>query len=301
MKHVTVLKHEAVDALQVESDYTIVDATFGGGGHAQLLCERLGAKGVFVGIDADETAFAHSQDILGKSAPTVHLKVGNFSHLTEILRSLHIEAVDGILADLGWRTDQFTDGGKGFSFMSDDPLQMTYGLPEHYSFTATDIVNEWKEEDIANVLYGYGEERYSRRIARAIVSARQKAPIITAKQLSDIVIEAVPASYRHGRIHPATKSFQALRIAVNDELTVVETFITAAVEVLKPGGRLAVITFHSLEDRITKHLFKEMLIADRVVLVTKKPIIPTEAETKQNPRARSAKLRVIEKLPSSHD
>jgi 16S rRNA (cytosine1402-N4)-methyltransferase len=295
MQHITVLLHEAVEGLALSKTSVVVDATLGAGGHAGLILNELTTDGVFIGLDADETAIealAH----LKESKASVHLVVRNFAKVAEVLAELSITSVDAILADLGWRTDQFTDGNKGFSFSADEPLLMTYGNPADYAFTAADIVNDWKEGDIANVIYGYGEERYSRRIAAAIVAARKSTRITTAKQLADIIASAVPASYRNGRTNPATKSFQGLRIAVNDEFTALETFLAAAWSNLAPGGRLAIISFHSLEDRIVKHTFKEHVRTKTGVAITKKPIVPTREELLKNPRARSAKLRIIQKL-----
>ncbi len=294
MKHITVLKDEAVAGLALTAHSTVVDATLGAGGHAGLILETLGKSGTLIGLDADQTAIdalAHLHD----AKANVHLVVQNFSKLDDVLSELKIESVDAILADLGWRTDQFMDGNKGFSFGADEPLYMTYGDPEDYPFTAADIVNSWDEENIASVIYGYGEERYSRQIAAKIVEVRKKTRITSAKQLADIIASAVPAGYRNGRINPATKSFQGLRIAVNDEFGVLETFLASAWTHLAVNGRIAIITFHSLEDRIVKHTFKAFAAADQGLLITKKPIVPTREEIKQNPRARSAKLRIIQK------
>ncbi len=297
MKHITVLKTEAVAALALKPDSVVVDATYGGGGHAKLICEQLDTQGVYVGIDADATAFSSNVLDTERLKPTIHLVNNNFSKLEEILSSLHIKKVDAILADLGWRTDQFTDGGKGFSFQAEDPLLMTYGHPEAYDFTAYDLVNNWDEEDIANVLYGYGDERYSRRIAKAIVSARIKHPIATAKELALIIEGAIPkvAKYKSG-INSATKSFQAIRIAVNDELKSLEQFIIQAAECLSFEGRLAIISFHSIEDRIVKLKFKELAASSEFEILSKKPIIADFEELAKNPRARSAKLRIIKKI-----
>lgn len=295
MQHITVLQHEAVQALALIPASVVVDATLGAGGHARLILDVLGPTGTYIGIDADEEAIAAARTELDGEA-VKHLIQGNFSTLEEILRQLNIEQVDAVLADLGWRTDQFTSSGRGFSFADEAGLEMTYGNAAEYSFTARDIVNDWDEADIANVIYGYGEEHYSRRIAKAIVEARTKNPITTGAQLAHIISDAVPAGYRRGRIHPATKSFQGLRIAVNDEFSVLETFITTAFAHLKPGGQLAIISFHSLEDRIVKLAFKAYTHDQKGVLVTKKPIVASEAELKMNPRARSAKLRIIQKL-----
>ena len=293
MSHKTVLLQEAVEGLHFDPGDVVVDATFGSGGHARAIVERLDADGVYVGIDADETAF--KGNTLTEAKGTVHLVNDNFQNIKEILRSLHIEKVDAILADLGWRMEQFTDSGKGFSFNVDEPLHMTFGNPDNYSFTAEDIVNDWEEETIANILYGYAEERYSRRIAKAIVSRRAEERITSTKQLVEVIESSVPKSYLSKRVHPATKTFQALRIAVNDELGVLEKFIEEAILQLEVGGRLAIITFHSIEDRIVKHSFKALAATDKAQLVTKKPIAPSAEELSDNPRSRSAKLRIIQK------
>ncbi len=295
MRHITVLKDEAVAALALASDAVVIDATLGAAGHAERITEILGAEGTLIGLDADREAVAGAHDILKDAACTTHLVQANFRTLKQQLVLLHIERVNAVLADLGWRMEQFSGNGKGFSFSVDEPLLMTYGDPENYPFTARDIVNEWKEEDIANVLKGYGEERYARRIAQGIVYARATAPIMSTAQLVEVIERAVPAVYRHGRIHPATKSFQALRIAVNDELDALTEFIEDAIEVLAEGGRLAIITFHSIEDRIVKQLFRTYAHDQKGVVITKKPIAPSTEEVGENKRARSAKLRIFEK------
>lgn len=296
MNHITVLKKEAVQLLSLRANSVVIDATYGAGGHAQEICAVLKPAGTYIGIDADKTAledsFLHKQ----KTGPKYHLVNDNFANLSTILSSLHIEKVDAVLADLGWRTDQFQSGGKGFSFSSDDPLHMTYGNNEAYLFNAHDIINSWAEEDIANVIYGYGEERYSRRIAKAIVTARKVKKIATAIELAKVVADSVPASYRNGKTHPATKTFQALRIAVNDELKVLETLLETAPKLLSKQGVLAIISFHSLEDRQVKLAFRELVKTGNYELINKKPIVATREELMENPRARSAKLRAIQKI-----
>jgi 16S rRNA (cytosine1402-N4)-methyltransferase len=293
MQHITVLQKEAVDYLALTPDSIVVDATFGAGGHAKTIIDQLGKKGKYIGIDADATAFrGHT---FKDAEATVHLVNDNFKNLTEILRSLHITYTDAVLADLGWRQDQFTDGGKGFSFMKDEPLQMTFGDPLQYDFTAYDIVNSWEEASIADIIFGYGEERASRRIAKAIVERRKQSPIETTMQLVEC-IESVVRRDKKSKINPATKTFQALRIAVNDELSVLETFLKESFNSLALGKRVAIITFHSLEDRVVKHYFKTLVQAELATAITKKPITASESELANNPRARSAKLRVIEKL-----
>ena len=293
MQHITVLLKEAVEELALKTDSIVVDATFGAGGHAREIIEKLGPKGTYIGIDADATAFTDHEF---KAAPaTIHLVTDNFKNITEILRSLHITHTDAILADLGWRQDQFTDGGKGFSFMNDEPLHMTFGEPGDYDYTAYDIVNTWAEDSIADIIFGYGEERAARKIAQAIVIRRKRNPIKTTKELVEC-IESVVRRDKKSKINPATKTFQALRIAVNDELSVLETFLKDSFASLSPGGRMSIISFHSLEDRVVKHYFKNLVEAELATAITKKPITPSGDELANNPRARSAKLRVIEKL-----
>lgn len=292
MQHTTVLLHEAVDGLNLSSSDTVFDATFGSAGHAKEIISRLSETGCYIGVDADETALQKSK--LGKVSPKVHLIHNNFSQIANILESLNIEKVDAVLADLGWRAEQFADGKKGFSFMHDGPLHMTFGKPGDYAFTAEDIVNDWEEHVIADVLYGYAQERFARRIAKAIIQARKVKRISTTTELVEIVQSAIPKVAK-SRIHPATKTFQALRIAVNDELKILEEFLKDAFLVLKSGGRIAVISFHSIEDRIVKHTFRELKEAGLASLVTKKPIVASEKELEGNQRSRSAKLRIITK------
>ena len=292
MKHETVLLKEAVDALAIRPDSIIVDTTFGAGGHATQIVAQLGVSGQYIGIDTDETALRHTLNELDN----VTLVNGNFRDLEQLIGSLHIEKVDGILADLGWRMEQFSGNGRGFSFRHDEPLLMTLGDPSTYAFTARDIVNEWDEHVLADIIYGYGEERFARRIAKRIVETRKETPIETSKQLSDLIVGAYPAVARHGRTHVATKTFQALRIAVNEELTAIEELVEQGINQLKPEGRLAIITFHSIEDRVVKHAFRAAAAAQRGIVITKRPITASEEELEANPRARSAKLRIFEKL-----
>jgi 16S rRNA (cytosine1402-N4)-methyltransferase len=293
--HISVLQQEAIDALAIKNSSTIVDATLGASGHAQIIISALGRNGTFVGIDADKEAIDKGKEILKGAKCKTHLIENNFRNIRSILDLLHIEKVDGILADLGWRMEQFSGNGKGFSFQIDEPLLMTFGKPEDYPFVARDILNEWDENDIKNVLKGYGEERFSGRIARHVVEARVKKPFVTTFDLVSVIKEAVPVFYTRGRIHFATRCFQALRIAVNDEFSALETFIKEAVLCLRNEGRLAIVTFHSTEDRIVKHLFKALASEGEGVICTKKPIVPTRQEVTENPRSRSAKLRIFQK------
>jgi 16S rRNA (cytosine1402-N4)-methyltransferase len=292
MQHVTVLQQEAVDGLSLSTSDVVVDATFGSGGHAREIISRLDSHGTYVGIDADETALKVQSFIDAKA--TIHLVNDNFRNISHILSSLQVKDVDAILADLGWRMEQFTEGKKGFSFQSEEPLLMTFGDPALHDFTARDIVNDWAEESIADIIFGYGEERNARKIAKAIVTARKMAPIETTTQLIECIESAFPKMH-YRKVNVATKTFQALRIAVNDELSALQTFLSDGYTALKPGGRMAIITFHSLEDRIVKHYFRTLVDDDLAERTTKKPIVPTDAELALNPRARSAKLRIITK------
>jgi 16S rRNA (cytosine1402-N4)-methyltransferase len=292
MQHVTVLLREAVAALALTPQSVVIDATFGAGGHSQAIASRLGKGGTLLCIDTDPTAFAVG---LPKSLATVYHAVGNFRQITDLATQHGLPPVHAILADLGWRSEQFAAGGKGFSFQVDEPLAMTFGEPDTYLFTAADIVNTWSEDSLADVIFGYGEERAARRIAAAIVAARAQAPIVTSGQLAQIVVTAVPPR-RGARIHPATKTFQALRIAVNDELGALQDFLDGAWSLLAPQGRLSVITFHSLEDRIVKRQFRSWHTTGHGELLMKKPVVPVDEEIASNPRARSAKLRTISKL-----
>lgn len=293
-KHITVLQEEAIHALAINESSTVVDATLGSAGHSKEILKQLGKKGALIAIDADQEAIETFNTGEYKKAK-VYAQVGNFRNIDSILDLLHISNADAILADLGWRMEQFSGNGKGFSFQVDEPLLMTFGDPSTYPFTARDILNEWKEEDIRNVLKGYGEERFAGRIARHIVEARELSPIETTFELVEIINQAVPGFYKRGRLNPATRTFQALRIAVNDEFEALEEFIKKSISLLNDHGRLAIITFHSIEDRIVKHLFKQYTHDHIGLLVNKKPITPSEEELLHNPRARSAKLRVFEK------
>lgn len=291
--HRSVLLQEAVDSLDIRPEDTVVDATLGGAGHAKEIVKLLGESGAFIGFDADEDAIKRGEIALSGSRAKVLFAHVNFRHMKHELSKLGIARVDKALFDLGWSGFQLT-AGRGFSFLSDEPLSMAYSKDQ--PLTAAVIVNEWSEESIADVIYGWGEERFARRIASAVVAARMEKRIETARELADIVKAAVPAPARYGRLHPATKTFQALRIAVNDELGALEEGLRAAWQLLNPGGRIAVITFHSIEDRIVKQRFADLEKKGEGKRLTKKPIAPSDTEREENPRARSAKLRVIEKI-----
>ncbi len=291
--HTTVLLHETVDGLALKKNATAIDATVGTGGHTALLAEAVGKKGVVMAIDADELSLTLSRERLkGVDAKILFIQ-GNFRNLKELATEAGITEADGIAFDLGWHTEQL-QSGRGLSFKEDEPLLMTLSSSGE-GITAKDIIADWDEEEIAKIIREYGEERFSGRIARVIVEHRDKKEIQTARELADIIASAVPGFYRRGRINPATRTFQALRIAVNDELGALTVALSSALELLSPGGRVAVISFHSLEDRIVKHAFHNAEKEGKGKRITKKPIIPSDEERKNNPRARSAKLRIFEK------
>lgn len=294
-RHETVLLTEAVDALAIAPNHVVVDATLGGAGHFALIHQALGSEGTLIGIDADADALMRAQAVVQTlpAGPDVRLIEGNFRNLSAMLDDAGIEQINGILFDLGWSAFHLSRG-RGFSFQNDEPLLMTYGNPES-GVTARDLLNTASEDVLADIFFTLGEERFARQIAHGIVEARETTPIEQTAQLVDIVTSATPAWYHHRRINPATKTFQALRIAVNDELGAIRDALTSAFARLTPGGRLAVITFHSIEDRIVKNMLRDAAHAGKGTLVTRKPEVPSDAECAHNPRARSAKLRVFEK------
>lgn len=292
--HESVLLNECLEGLDIQADDVVVDGTIGGAGHFMALFGRLDANGTLIGIDADEDAIERaalaSKDMKG---PTTHLVHDNFRNLDAILEHEGIETIDKALFDLGWSSFHLTSG-RGFSFKADEPLYMTYGSPEEGK-TAADLINSATEEELSDIIFTYGEERFARGIAKSIVQARRNSPILTTTELAEAVTRGTPGWYQHRRLHPATKTFQALRIAVNDELGALRAGLTAAMTRLSPGGRVAVITFHSIEDRIVKGMFRDAAYQGTGKLVNKKPLVPTMAEMARNPRSRSAKLRVFER------
>ena len=308
-QHKSVLLQECIDALNIRPDGIYLDGTLGGAGHSSQIARRLTEGGRLIGVDRDRTALAAAKERLAPYADRVTLVHSNFAEIDAILDSLGIPAVDGMLFDLGVSSPQLDDASRGFSYMADAPLDMR--MDKDDVLTAGEVVNTWPQGELRRILYDYGEERYAPQIAAAICRAREKAPVETTLELVDIIRSAMPAQALREKQHPAKRSFQAIRIAVNDELGAVSRMMQAAVGRLNPGGRLAVITFHSLEDRIVK---SEMQQAARgctcppefpvcvcgkkplVKLVTRKPIVSGPAELDENPRARSAKLRVAEKL-----
>jgi 16S rRNA (cytosine1402-N4)-methyltransferase len=293
--HQSVLLHEAIEELSIHPNDTVVDATLGGAGHARAIRDQLSKDGRFIGFDLDSDAITRAEIAL-KDATAENIFIeANFRDIAAELESRGIMHIDKALFDLGWSAYQL-EAGRGFSFLKDEPLLMTYSSSGQSALTATMIVNEWGEESIADIIFGWGEERYSRRIAKAIVQRRAVKPFMQSTDLADAIKGAVPNVYRHGRLHPATRTFQALRIAVNDELGALKDGLQGAWKLLSPGGRIAVITFHSIEDRIVKNMFLEWEQGAEAIRITRSPKKPTREESLSNPRARSAKLRVIEKV-----
>ena len=293
-EHVPVLLHETIGLLHPNKGETFFDGTLGGGGHASRICDAIGDTGRLLACDKDAGAITVAEKRLAGCQCAKSIVQGSFRDINVICARADTATLDGILFDLGFSSMQIEDSGRGFSFLRDEPLLMTLAnTVDEETLTARDIVNDWGEESIADIIYGYGEERYARGIARGIVEARQEHPIETTAQLVDIIRQSVPKGYASGKIHPATRTFQALRIAINDELGAAEEGIRKGFALLAPGGRMAVISFHSLEDRIVKRLFKEACDTGEYELLTKKPIVPDESELRDNPRARSAKLRGI--------
>ena len=296
LQHVSVLRQEVLDML-VPAERTpkrILDCTLGLAGHAQALLKLAGTDAQLVGMDADESNVILARRNLASFGGQVRLFHANFADVQEVLRQVDWEWADAILADLGFASNQLDDPQRGLSFMQDGPLDMR--LNQDLPRTAADIVNQVSQKELADLIYNFGEERYSRRIAKAIVAARRDNRIERTAELADIVCRALPAAVKRTRrgVHPATRTFQALRIAVNDELSKLDTFLNLLPDVLAPGGRAAIISFHSLEDRRVKQSFAALSRDGRATLLTKKPITPTDAETQSNPRSRSAKLRGIE-------
>ena len=306
--HISVLLRQCLDGLNIKPDGIYVDGTLGGAGHSSQIAARL-TTGRLIGIDRDPVALKAAGERLAPYQDRVTLVHSNFCEVKQILQDLELPGVDGILLDLGVSSPQLDDGARGFSYMADAPLDMRMNSGD--ALNAHTVVNTWPYEELKRILYDYGEERYAPQIASAICRRREAAPIETTLELVDVIRSAMPASALREKQHPAKRSFQAIRIAVNDELGSVEKVMTDAVECLNPGGRLAVITFHSLEDRIVKNGMAEAARGctcppnfpvcvcgkkPKVKLISRKPIVASQEELDANPRSRSAKLRVCEKL-----
>ncbi|HMI39157.1 MAG TPA: 16S rRNA (cytosine(1402)-N(4))-methyltransferase RsmH [Nitrospiraceae bacterium] len=295
-RHIPVMSEEVLFWLIRGDGRTYLDCTVGYSGHAEKLLEAGGPDSRLIGFDCDAVAIAASREKLARFGDRVLLLQGHFMNLKQHLAASDIGQVDGILFDLGVSSPQLDEPARGFSFQGDGPLDMR--MDQSMSGTAADLVNRWPEAQLADAIFQFGEERFSRRIARAIVRARERHPLATTKDLVSVIEAAVPANYRHGRLHCATRTFQAVRIAVNQELDCLEPALRDAVDVLSPGGRLCVISFHSLEDRIVKHTFRALSGKDdpALLVLTKKPQVPSREESDRNPRSRSAKLRVAQRV-----
>ncbi|MBO5837787.1 MAG: 16S rRNA (cytosine(1402)-N(4))-methyltransferase RsmH [Oscillospiraceae bacterium] len=306
--HISVLLNECLDGLNIRPDGIYVDGTLGGAGHSSQIAKRL-TTGHLIGIDRDEIALAAAGQRLEAYKDRVTLVHSNFCEIAQVLKDLNISGVDGILLDLGVSSPQLDDGDRGFSYMVDAPLDMRMNRQD--ALNAETVVNTWPQEELRRILYTYGEERYAPQIAAAICRRREEKPIKTTLELVDIIRSAMPPAALREKQHPAKRSFQAIRIAVNDELGAVEKVMEDAIPLLNPGGRLAVITFHSLEDRIVKTAMAaaakgctcppEFPVCvcgkkPQVKLISRKPIVASNGELDENPRSRSAKLRVCEKL-----
>lgn len=308
-EHVSVLLNECIEGLDIKPDGTYVDGTLGGAGHAFVVCSHLSNKGHFIGIDQDHNALTVSKERLSHVSPKVTLVKSNFVEVKSVLEQLGIEKVDGMLIDLGVSSHQLDEPSRGFSYMHDAPLDMR--MNQEASYNAYEVVNTMSEEALYHVIKDYGEERWAKRIANFIVTERSKKPIETTCELVEVIKKAIPQGARKDGPHPAKRTFQAIRIAVNRELEIIEPTIRDIVSRLNKGGRLCIITFHSLEDRIVKHTFKALEDpctcskslpicvcgkVPEVKVITKKPILPSDEEIEVNPRSRSAKLRIIEKI-----
>ena len=306
--HISVLLQECLDGLDIKPDGIYVDGTLGGAGHSSQIAKRL-TTGRLIGIDRDPVALKAAGERLKPYEKNVTLVHSNFCEIAQVLKDLDIPGVDGILLDLGVSSPQLDDGARGFSYMADAPLDMRMNNED--TLTAEIVVNTWSQEELKRILYTYGEERYAPQIASAICRRREERPIKTTLELVDIIRSAMPPAALREKQHPAKRSFQAIRIAVNDELGSVEKVMADAIPCLNPGGRLAVITFHSLEDRIVKTSMAEAAKGctcppqfpvcvcgnkPKVKLISRKPIVASKEELEANPRSRSAKLRVCEKL-----
>lgn len=306
--HRSVLLDECIEGLAIKPDGIYVDGTCGGGGHSFEIAKRL-TTGRLIGIDQDEDAIKAASKRLSVYGDKITMVRSNFSELSDICKDLGIEKIDGLLIDLGVSSFQLDEAERGFSYSADAPLDMR--MDQRKELSAYDVVNTYPEEELRRILFEYGEEKFSAKIAEKIVSERSRSPIRTTLELSELIKSAIPAAARNGGHHPAKRSFQAIRIEVNGELDVISPAINSAVSLLNKGGRVAIITFHSLEDRIVKQTYAKLAEGcicpksfpvcvcgnkPKIKIITKKPIFPSEKELEENPRSRSAKLRVAEKL-----
>ena len=298
--HLPVLLSEVLEFLDCRPGKVYVDGTIGSGGHSKGILERSSPTGKLIGLDWDEEALKRARENLSSFGGRVELRKANFKDLESVLRFLSIPGVDGILLDLGVSTEQLEDRKRGFSFRWDAPLDMR--MSQEAEITAQDLLQNLSAEELGALIRNYGEERWAHRIAKGIVRRRQRVPIATTRELVEVIEKSIPPPKR--RIHPATRTFQALRISINEELNNLKIFLSQCPGLLNPGGRLCIISYHSLEDRIVKNYFREWAPKKGEKewvfrLLTRKPVIPSPGEVAQNPRARSAKMRIVEKLSES--
>jgi 16S rRNA (cytosine1402-N4)-methyltransferase len=293
LKHIPVMVEEAMDLLRCEPGRTYVDGTLGGGGHAEEILKRSGPDGVVIGMDWDKEAIDEAEKRLRPYGSRARIFRENFIRLPEVLKIMKFETIDGILLDLGLSSIQLEREERGFSFRGKGPLDMR--MDERRHSTAADLVNSLRLEELERIFLEYGEERWSKRIAKAIVSEREKGPLQTIEDLSKIVYSAIPKRFHSRRLDPATRTFQAIRIRVNEELENLREMLDTGWKVLKKGGRLCIISFHSLEDRMVKEGFRRLEREGTMQIVTKKPFVPSQEEQERNPRSRSAKLRCAER------
>ena len=307
--HVSVLLDECIESLNIKPDGVYVDCTMGGAGHSKEIVRRLSSKGLFIGFDQDKNAIETAKERLKDYSDRVRFIHSNFENIKEELEKIGVYKIDGVLADLGVSSHQLDEKDRGFSYMQDAPLDMRMDVRK--DFSAYDVVNTYSEEELARIIKEYGEDNWAKRIAKFIVEKREEKEIETTGELVDIIKSAIPKKARIDGPHPAKRTFQAIRIEVNNELSVINKMIQDAVSIMDKGGRICIITFHSLEDRIVKNEFKELALdcvcpphflmcqCDKkslVKVITRKPILPSEEEINENPRSRSAKLRVAERI-----
>lgn len=294
--HKSVLLNEVIESLNLKSGDVFFDGTLGGGGHSQKVCELFGKSVKIIAVDRDSEAVRIAADKFRDLNCDFNFQNASFRNMDKVLDDLNMKSVNAILFDLGLSSDQLEESSRGFTFKKDEPLIMTFSSEnDEEGITAKTIINEWSEETLADILFGYADERYARRIAKKIIERREVKPIEKTFELVEIVKSAVPTGYQKGRIHFATKTFQAIRVAVNDEIEAVKEGLVKGYERLADKGRMAVISFHSVEDRVVKNFFKEKKVLGSGSIITKKPITASEDELSENPRARSAKLRIFEK------
>jgi 16S rRNA (cytosine1402-N4)-methyltransferase len=292
--HTPVMCKEVIEYLNLRPGLTIIDATVGLGGHARAILDQISPGGRLIGIDKDNESLELTKEQLKEYSPRLDLVYGDFRHIDKVVAELKLERLDAILFDLGVSSFQFDSGDRGFSIKEEGPLDMR--MDRNAYISAYDLVNNLTQEEISNILSSFGQERWHNRIARAMVREREKNPISTTRQLSEIIIRSVPYAKGHWHIHPATRTFQALRIAVNRELESLEEALKKSIDLVSKGGRIVVISFHSLEDRIVKNSFRLFANLGKAKIITLKPLVPTQQEIEENPRSRSSKLRVIERI-----